>query len=417
MKLIDSTGATDIELTEALGREFMQRLRLTFAALIAACGCTGEGAAALARLLGIHRKLAWQIWRIVNAEDPLRIAAFVPTQRGLKPLLESAERCGVRAELIGDVQARVREFEEFVRLQSGDRKSFEMTMTSLGPEPDEASELQWRKAAFEGNSYTFGVRARTVFRSNVFYPASVSELGFAFIWGLVDLYRVRPNVAWRISKKKLVDDRGHGISLRQSPLSRNDQEVTGPSGVPLWSEFSSQPLPPFTRRSTPSGEIEDWMEATRVGKPGVVTCVTAETGKVELPRHRTADEQVHMIGGVLNTPSEWFVLDQFLHADLFGSVSPAAAVFSNLFGGEHASPQWRGNERLPISVAVRHLGRGPEAGYTVHVPRYVEMMARAFELLGCDAERFDLYRIVLQYPPIPATVAMWHDLPQAPAGT
>jgi hypothetical protein len=43
------------------------------------------------------------------------------------------------------------------------------------------------------------------------------------------------------------------------------------------------------------------------------------------------------------------------------------------------------------------------------------MIRYALGKLGWDGERFDVYRVEMQYPIIPTSVIMMHDLPEAPA--
>jgi len=48
------------------------------------------------------------------------------------------------------------------------------------------------------------------------------------------------------------------------------------------------------------------------------------------------------------------------------------------------------------------------------VPRYVELGRYVFERLGWDGDRFRVHRLRLAYPPIPAAVAIVHELPPPP---
>jgi hypothetical protein len=43
-----------------------------------------------------------------------------------------------------------------------------------------------------------------------------------------------------------------------------------------------------------------------------------------------------------------------------------------------------------------------------------ELCRYAFERLGWDAERFDVYRCRVEYPVLPSTVVMQFELPAAP---
>lgn len=398
---------------ETGARQVLQRALVAIAKVVDACEPSAIKSTRLAEELGIHKKLAWQISKVLGVSDPLEIPRYLPTRRGLEPLLKAAHLRQVAPATIDSARLALQNYEDYVRENSNDRHAFEMTVSALGSRQDDELDIRWRQAAFHGNCYTLGASAHTVFRVGLFQrPKELLEC--AFVWGLVDLHRIRPNVAWRVQRRALVSDDGDSIASTFRPLVQGNTS-TREDSMPIWPEFCTQPTPECYCRQAWGGVVEHWLKPGKVGKPGAVTLVGAERGEVDLPQYQASTERCHNVGAVLNTPSEWVVLDQYLHEDLWGRVSPTAAVFTNLFGGDQLSPPMRQEDRLPIPVHVQRIGKGLAAGYTRHVTHYVEMMTRAFALLGWDAARFDLYRVVMQYPPIPTTVSMWHELPAAPA--
>jgi hypothetical protein len=91
---------------------------------------------------------------------------------------------------------------------------------------------------------------------------------------------------------------------------------------------------------------------------------------------------------------------------------PELAVYSELRGltaGEHSE-----HDELPLYETISFLGYGPTAIHTPEVPRYGEMARYVFDKLGWDGEGFRVYRVLMQYPPIPTAVVMKHDLPEPP---
>jgi hypothetical protein len=110
------------------------------------------------------------------------------------------------------------------------------------------------------------------------------------------------------------------------------------------------------------------------------------------------------------------VLDYIVHEDLFGQIEPTMAVYSEMAGG----PEWPEgrftHERLRIAGGVEHLGKGAFATRTPAVPRYPELARHVFERMETDGDRYDVYRIMVAFPPIPATVALQHPLIDPPAG-
>jgi hypothetical protein len=65
---------------------------------------------------------------------------------------------------------------------------------------------------------------------------------------------------------------------------------------------------------------------------------------------------------------------------------------------------------LPIFESVEMLGSGEEVVHTPDIPRYGEMARYLFERLGWDARQIELYRLRLQFPPMPSAVMVSHSL-------
>lgn len=61
-----------------------------------------------------------------------------------------------------------------------------------------------------------------------------------------------------------------------------------------------------------------------------------------------------------------------------------------------------------------YLGKGPSVMHTPDVPRYAEMIQYAFDRLGWDEARFDVYRCRVEYPVMPSSVVVRFDLPECP---
>jgi hypothetical protein len=116
----------------------------------------------------------------------------------------------------------------------------------------------------------------------------------------------------------------------------------------------------------------------------------------------------------VRTPCEVLLLDQFIHEDVFGRIDPELIVYSELASPNHYPAAGRRPHQLPAWEKVEYLGKGPSVVHTLDVPRYAEMVRFVFGRLGWDGERFDVYRVRIQYPVIPSAVAMRHELPKPP---
>ena len=122
-----------------------------------------------------------------------------------------------------------------------------------------------------------------------------------------------------------------------------------------------------------------------------------------------ADLNVH-----IRTPSRVLVHDLIVHEGVFGRLAPIAAVFSEVHHEVESARTRDDRYRLPGPLGVEYLGRGPSALRTPDVPRYPEMARHVLARHGQDPERFDVYRIRMQYPIVPTSVTMSFDLLEPP---
>ena len=63
-----------------------------------------------------------------------------------------------------------------------------------------------------------------------------------------------------------------------------------------------------------------------------------------------------------------------------------------------------GAQRLPFEGEVEYLGSRVESLFTRHAPRYADIVARQLAALGWERTTFDLYRCVVPYPVLNASV-------------
>ena len=366
------------------------------------------------RTLGIDKSLASKLVRLVEAKDPFQAGQHMPGTAAVGMFLSAAGSC-VEAPLIEAAQQAVEEYQELIDVHAGDRASLAMMLAGHATTGTERADLAHRKAAFKGMSYTWGVQARTQLKAHFLHPSDDGQMvDMASLLGFVELRRIRPNVPWIISQVRLTDDDGQ---MRRASVRQRldaDSAVDGSDQVPLLRKFCSKPLPRFRRVSSPGGFLEDELVEGPVGKTGAISCFTSEVGRAIATRYRDEHNRWAVLNARLHTPVETLVFDEFVHEDLFGPIAPELAVYSNLSGGPWFPQAGLHRHRLPVTAAVELLGKGPAVVYTPQISRYAEMVSYVYDKLGWDGERFDVYRAVVQFPPMPTCVALMHELPEAP---
>lgn len=366
----------------------------------------------LAVLLELKPKLAWQLWRVMNAEDAVEAHAHLPGPAGLRIAIEAgaARGAGGGGSGAGSRAAAVeRAFEEVRRLgdrHAGDRHALAAMLSSRGGEAARRAEEEFRRMAFAGNSAIWGVRARAQFMMSILHPGRNAEVvDAAAVRGLVDLRRLRANLPWVISR----------IGCYATPEQRKQRQrepiaTPGPSGLPLLTEFSSRPAPELRAIKISETLADVELTGGEAGEEGAVTCVLGEVFR-GLPRFATPDHPAGRLTPVLFTPTELYVHDILVHRGAEGVLPWRVNIYGDARGEGFSGTRPR--DRVEMGVEVEHLGRGPDVLATAALPRQGELAEWLHGRLGWDAGAFEAYRLRLAYPLTPSMVEVEFDLPAA----
>ncbi|MCK4660139.1 MAG: hypothetical protein KAV82_11510 [Phycisphaerae bacterium] len=405
---------------EERAKQVLQQFRGAFAEVVDALPGLITRPHELSKSLKIDMKLAWKIMKVAHGSDLFAAAQHIPGSLGIKVFLKAAARQSVPAPRIRAVEAAVGQFERLIEVHAGDRATLEMMLASYGGGDRRQADLAQQKAAFTAQSYIWGVQARTQLKVDFLHPATEKgRLDIATLRGFVGLRRIRPNVPWVIARARVIDDDGklRSPSIRK-PLDPTEDDADGITSAPLLREFCSKPLPRFRRIVGPHGFLEDELAEGEVGNTGAITCITGDVAYNAASYYRAEHNRYAALAVLMRTPCEALLFDLFVHEDLFGSIEPELAVYSELAGGPPIPPiEGRERDRLDTWEQVEYLGKGPSVVHTPHVPRHAEMIRYTLDKLGWDSERFDVYRVQMQFPIIPTSVLMMHELPEAPQFT
>lgn len=370
----------------------------------------------VAKSLGIERTLAWKICKIVQEADPLAAIPFIPGRSGIAILLKAAKRRGVPERTLRAVRDALHGIDDLIATHAGDRASLEIMASACSRGQSAHIELGHRRAAFQANSFIWGAQARTQFKAVLVRPADDPQrLDFAALRGLIDLRRLRSDVPWPVARSRVADD-ADGIARRPYPGEPLEDGPTEGTVVPFLRRFCSHPLPELRRVCRAHGFVDDELPPGPVGNTGAVTCVIGDVCRAAASRYRDSHNRIGALIQPVHTPCEVLLLDQIIQEDTFGRITPEMVVHSLLTTDAQAITSPHDLPRLPVSGVVQYLGKGLAAMTTRDVPRYVEMAQYVFDRLGWEASRFDVYRLRIEYPPIPTLVVMRHPLPDPPAG-
>jgi hypothetical protein len=392
-------------------RKVVLRVRSALANILEAAGGYGPHVRDVCDALNVHRKLGWQIAKVTCETDPFTAARFIPARGGMKTFLKAAARRNVEDRLLQGAAEAFADFERVVAVHADDRSSLEMMLAACSPNVDEAGQLAARKAAFAGNSAIFGAQARAYLVAAFVNPsAKPGWFDAARLHSLVGFRRNRPNLPWVISRTLVADN-----DYQQRAPERRERLAPTPAGVesptvPLLPQFCSQPLPQLRRRVDAYGWMVEELVEAPVGNTAAVTLVTGELTRETAPTYKTEHTQFMDWGVWVTTPCEVLVFDQFIHKDLFPASPREVRMYANLTDPAHFAE----GQVLPTFERVETPGRGLEAVHTPSIPHYRDMAKYLFERLGWDAREFELHRLRMQFPPLPAAVVVRHALRETP---
>ena len=333
----------------------------------------------------------------------------MPGPGALKSFLKAAAKRDVSAALIREAREAGADFERLSRVHAGNPASLKMMLTACATDRN-AADIKHKKMAFQGNSYIYGIQARTRLAACFLQPGTRrGQIDIAWLCGHVDLCWLRSNARWIVSTGKNFDtaDRARD-SAAPEPI---DDEVGRPS-LPLLRSFCSDPLPRFRRVETAPGVSQTEFLSNGIGNTAAVTYFTGEVTRSAASSWRDEHHTHRKLGVSVHVPAEVLILDVMIRDDTFGPIRPEVVVHRGTSLGGIAL--FSEADKLHLCESVTHLGRGPSVLHTANVPSYSKIAGHIFDRLGWDGSRFDVYRCQVQYPVVPSTVRLQFELPESP---
>jgi hypothetical protein len=394
----------------------VQRLRAALAELIAGVRGRVVKPTDLRRALGVDMNVCCKVLRVVSASGPLSASLHLPGIMALRMFLKAARKAGVREPAVKAAAQATDEFEELVKKHADDRTTFDSMVSALVDGEDAAQiTFQHRRATFRGQRHLFGLEVRVQMKCLIVQPSEHDPrlLDLANVTGFVSLRRLRPTRAPIVlSPAYTMNDDGTLRDVQREPLIPTPDQT---AGVALLREFCSEPT--LQLRTVPGapGRVYGELTGVGVGKTAAVTCVEGHLNRAAVPRFREPGNEVGAHLAEVRIPCETLLLDLVIREDTCGPINPTALTSADHLAEVRPPGTYAPWQHLEPLEPVAHLGKGASVLYTPDYPRYPELGRYAFEQVGWDGDRFDVYRCRIEYPILPSTVALFFDLPEAPA--
>ncbi len=389
----------------------VRAVRGAFSELLTSVATNPQDPQSVSRELGLNKNLAWKICRIIQSDDPCVALEQMPGASGIKIFLRCMERAGASAHLLQTGREAIREYEQLIRVHSGDRATLEMMGSELSASGRQQRDEYHRKQLFQGASYVWGVQTAVMLKVGVVGPGGApGRLDFASLSGLLGFRRLRGDVAWVVATRRASNDDGSEMSPPAPEAV--DPRFAAADQAPLLADFCSQPLPELRRVVSPAGTSFELVEGP-VGNTGARSCVVA-TIQRQVPYYRTPENEWGEHAAICNTPAELLIVDLFVHKTFAFAIPPEAILYSELNASVPYPGRGRERNRLPLNESLQDLGVGTLLLPTPEVRRYSQMVQTLFDRRGWIPTEFHVFRMKIAYPVCPSALVLRYRLPLPP---
>ncbi len=384
-------------------------VRSTLLDLMTSIGVNPNRPQEIARRLGLRSGLTWKVCKVLQEPNIQASVPHIPGPAGLKLFLNAFEKAGAPTESVDAARNAATAFDKMIKVHTGDRQTLMTMLGQLSPPNAEHSE-QARKLAFQGNSGTWGVRARVQLGLNILAPNAndPTQCDLAQIAGLISFRRLRRDARWLLFRRERWTD--DAPQMEEDVWEPIDPSHSNHHGVPFINEYCSKPLPEI---DVLLGKGEDQYELPPgpVGNTAAMTLVYGLVAKQVGPAYAMTPGECSEFGSNLVTPAEHVLFDLMVHREFDWAMQPELAIYSRMDGGAmHASVR-RDRNILPVPEIVQDLGWGASAMATPLWPKYGKLVDYTFNQLQWNSDNFRTFRLIMHYPPIPTTALLLSELP------
>ncbi len=369
----------------------------------------------LQRALRVDLNVCCKVLKAISTPGVLPVGLHLPGIIALRSFLKAARKAGVREAAVDAAVKATDAFNDLVNTHADDRTTFDSMLSSLVVSEDAANiTFQHRRATARGQAHLFGMQARAQFKCLLVQP-SAQDPGMLDLANLTGFISLR---LWRPAQTPIVltpayttnDDGSTTRSVRREPLGASADQAVGATLIP---EFCEGPGVQLREVPTTPGRVLGELVGVGIGNKAAVTCVEGHLNRAAVPRYKDPGNKIGGHLAEIRVPCDSLFLDLLVREDTFGPLRPTVHMCADHLA-ELRAPGASAWQPLEPYESVEYLGKGASVLYTPEYPRYPELGRYAFERLGWDAERFDVYRCRVEYPVLPSTMAMFFDLPDAP---
>lgn len=385
-------------------REAVHQIRGSLLNLYNAVGADPARPQDVSRRFKLGKNLAWKVARIIGAEDALAAVPLIPGAGGLEILLSAMEQAGAEGKTVERVREASRAFDDMIEIHVGDRAMLEIVLDSMGSSEEKPLAVS-RKLAYRGNSGIWGIQAEVRVTAQFIAPSSEDAglLDVALVAGFIGLRRLRSLPGWPLFR---LDSYNDDQSFR--PLGERRLAIDPDAAEDPWliGEFCTGTLPEISVRRNGRALIYEAGNGP-VGRSGEFDCFFGYIDRGDVPRFRDGTNTTAELVSSISMPVKTVLFDLLVHRDLPEAMHPRLELLGHpatgLLGSDSVAI-------LPHAERLTALGQATMVK-TPLVPDYDRLIGRVFERAGWNARDFVCLRLVMPYPPMPASVKLSYELP------
>lgn len=395
---------TELLPLEETARETLGELQIALNELVARVPGESSRAVDLQRGLGLEKKLAWQLFKFINAPDPIPDVAHVPGEPSMKRVLSAASRRKVPRETIDRAAAAFKRFEAFVA-EHGDRSDLISMAGGLGSTGvgDLQHDIKTRKSVFKGMSHIWGIKAELSIASAIFGSRSPGVQDTTGVRGDIGLQRLRRGVPLTavVYTRNNPASGSAGASPWQGVPKPLLQSAPAQIGLHLLEEFCTQPLPQMESRVQADGAVETDLVFPPSGRSGAITLY----GTQHIPGTAQGDQRVYSNGMTVRIPSERLVCEMLVPEGWSNPASVRVAVYGRR-DMVHRTFERRKEDLLPQRETAVYIGTMETSPSVPGAPQHPKAVRYALEQVGWLGTRYDVYRCIVEYPVLHTMISL-----------
>lgn len=368
------------------------------------------GARSLGRALELERMTAWRIWTIARVADVAQAIQAMPGTRAWLKLIERLEQRGTPAKSLASLRAAIDGFERLIADRGVDRTTMQaLAAGALDSSRESASIMQARRTAARGMAKLYGVHVKAAICAHLLAPGpekSTVSLGVGAVFE--GLGRSRPGTAWPIVRRSVVKDDGE--SAYRSHVALGDERE-------LPTVIRSVSTKGIVGRELRCGSRERNVETIDLCDVAADWNGRLRVGLAEYLPSIDLGSDVGIKNACLQTPvllpTDSLIVDMLIHRSMARHSEPAASLLGTPVVPEYLDG-WHGAARLPLESGARLVSSlALPARFAAADRGYREAVGRVAKAQGASIDEYEIFRVVVPYPPMHSLVAFTFELDEA----